>query len=115
MAEPTPFRRPIRWDHLRADEAEREIKRRAEDSANVVITTHAFDRVEQRSIVAADVYRILRTGHTDGIPQKAGEGEWKVVMVKRMPGTRLAGVVTAIASDDDQVVVVTVEWMDWLR
>jgi hypothetical protein len=41
--------------------------------------------------------------------------EWKVVVVKRMPGTREAGVVTLIAKDDNTLFVKTVQWMDWFR
>ncbi len=39
--------------------------------------------------------------------------EWKVIVRKRMPGTRDAGVVTLIATDADTLFVKTVEWMAW--
>jgi hypothetical protein len=93
MADPPPFRRPIRWKNLRADEAERIIRERAADRSNVIFSDHAFDRVEERSILSEDVYRILETGSVEGAPTFSA-GEWKAVMVKRMPGTRRAGVVT---------------------
>jgi hypothetical protein len=43
------------------------------------------------------------------------DGEWVVTMVRRMPGRREAGVVTALVQENDLLIVVTVEWMDWLR
>jgi hypothetical protein len=114
MAEPIPFRRPIRWAKLRADEAQGVIRERCKDTANVFIGEHAFDRVEERTITTEDVYRILETGHVDGDPIKEGE-EWKVIVVKRMPGTRKAGVVTLFAERDGALFVKTVQWMDWFR
>jgi len=61
-----------------------------------------------------EVYWILETGTVQGNPVKENSREWKVTVVKRMPGTREAGVVTLIAQDDDTLFVKTVEWMDWL-
>jgi hypothetical protein len=61
-----------------------------------------------------DVYWILETGTVQARPTKENSGEWKVIVVKRMPGTREAGVVTLIAQDDDTLFVKTVQWMDWL-
>jgi hypothetical protein len=115
MADPVPFRRPINWAKLRADQAQAIIRERAQTTANVVLGEHAFDRVELRSIVAEDVYWILQTGFAEGQPIYEENGEWKVVMVRRMPGCREAGIVTLIVSTDEEVFVKTVEWMDWIR
>lgn len=114
MADPIPFRRPVNWQALRAQDAERIVRERSKDTANVKLSLHAFDRIDQRSILADDVYDILRTGFIDGDP-RADEDAWVVVMTKRMPGTRQAGVVTLIMQDDATVFVKTVEWMDWTR
>lgn len=74
---------------------------------------HAFDRVEERSILQEDVYRILERGMVNDAPEYIEETkEWKVVVVKRMPGTREAGVVTLVVADDDTLFVKTVMWMD---
>lgn len=115
MADPVPFRRPINWAKLRADQAESIIRERAQVTAKVVIAEHAFERIDERSIVAEDVYWILQTGFAEGQPVYEGDGEWKVIMVRRMPGCREAGVVTLIVSTDEEVFVKTVEWMDWHR
>lgn len=115
MADPVPLQRPINWAKLRADQAERIIRGRAQTTVNVVIGEHAFDRIEERSIIAEDVYWILQTGFVEGEPTYEGNGEWKTVMVRRMPGCREAGVVTIIVSTDEEVFVKTVEWMDWSR
>jgi hypothetical protein len=42
-------------------------------------------------------------------------GDWKVIVVKRMPGTRKAGAVTLFTKDGKTLFVKTVEWMDWLK
>ncbi|HZT90268.1 MAG TPA: hypothetical protein VFA12_20175 [Stellaceae bacterium] len=115
MADPIPFKRPVNWARLRADQAEAIVRERAKTEVNVIFGDHAFDRIDDRSILAEDAYWILQTGFVEGQPEYVGEGEWKVIMVRRMPGCREAGVVTIIVSSNDEVFVKTVEWMDWLR
>ena len=115
MADPMPFRRPVHWDRLRADEAERIVRERAKDTRNIIIGTHAFDRIPERSILQEDVYRVLRSGYIDAQPERTGKGEWKAVVVRRMAGHREAGVVTIIFRDNDTLFVKTVEWMDTAR
>lgn len=108
--------RPIRWSQLRTDEAQREIKRRLA-IADPFVSPHAYDRLaereEQGSLNAVDMMNILRTGTISQAPVLESGG-WKVVMEKRMPGSRCAGVVTLIVHPGDDLEVWTVEWMDWL-
>ena len=115
MVDPIPFRRPINWARIRNDEAERLIRERAADTSKIRFSLHAYDRVAERSITQIDAIRILRTGHVEGNPQKNVEGEWEVTVVKRMPGTREAGVVTIVWRTKDELFVKTVEWMDFTR
>jgi hypothetical protein len=108
--------RPIRWDRLRTDEAEREIRRRLA-IASPAISVHAFDRSRERQeqgiLNTVDMISILRTGSVCEPPRREGNG-WKAVVEKRMPGSRRsAGVVTVIVIPGDDLEVVTVEWMDW--
>ncbi len=114
---PAPHR-PIRWDNLRTDEAERVIRERVQDTRNVIVGTHALQQVNERfgglSFTTEDIYWILETGAVSEPPTRENAREWKVIVVKRMPGTREAGVVTLIATDKDTLFVKTVEWMDWL-
>jgi hypothetical protein len=109
--------RPVRWSALRADEAERVVRKRAELSGFVGFSLHAFDRVEERTIIQADAMTILRQGHIEGAPELAANGvDWKVVVVRRMPGGREAGAVTVIYQPpSEELFVVTVEWMDTRR
>jgi hypothetical protein len=97
-----PPRRPIRWDNLRTDEAERVIRERVRDTDNVIIGNHALERVNERfgglSFTTEDIYWILETGSIPDRPTRENAREWKVIVVKRMPGTREAGVVTLIAT-----------------
>jgi len=117
MPEPVPLRRPIHWDRLRTDEAERIVRERVHDTDNVIIATHALQRLTERfgsaSFTAEDVYWILETGAILQQPTRENAREWKVIVVKRMPGTREAGVITLIAMDNEKHFVKTVEWMDW--
>jgi len=114
VTDPIPIRRSILWHKLRSDEAQRVIRERVADTNNVIFGEHAFDRVEERSITQGDAYWILEGGEVEGQPERVGE-EWKVVVVRRMPGTREAGVVTIFAKDSNELFVKTVEWMDWNR
>jgi len=72
-----PIKRPINWRKLRPDEAERIIKERASITSNVIITYHARERVEERSILQSDLYQILREGYVDEAPEKDVSGSYK--------------------------------------
>ena len=117
MADPIPFRRPTRWDNLRADEAERLVRQRVKDTGNVIFSRHALKRIRERlegyGFSTVDVLWILETGTIRDRPTREDAASWKVIVTKRMPGTRDAGVVTLIATEDDTLFVETVEWMDW--
>lgn len=115
--EPAKLVRPVRWSALRADEAERIIRERAATSGRVGFSLHAFDRVEERSITQVDAMSILRQGNIEGAPELAANGtDWKVTVVRRMPGGREAGAVTVIyRPPSEELFVVTVEWMDTRR
>ena len=115
MTEPVPLRRPVRWTDLRSDEAERTIREWAHDTSRIVITEHAFDRVDERgtdSLDAMTVYRVLQTGAVFGDPVMNERGHWQAIMAKRMPGGRDACVVTVIVRDDRTLIVRTVMWRD---
>lgn len=74
MTDPLPFRRPIRWASLRADEAERVIREWSRDTGRVLITAHALDRVGERAIGTPEVYRILQTGRCLADPARNERG-----------------------------------------
>lgn len=116
MATPIPFPRPVRWSELRSDEAERTIREWAQDTSRVLISDHAFDRLDERfdeqQIDTPTVYRILQNGQVFGDPTKNERGHWQATMVLRMPGGRDAGVVTVILKEDKKLIVRTVMWKD---
>ena len=114
MSNVTPFQRPINWSRLRADEAERIVRDRAQPdrTGQVVLTDHAWDRVGERDITRADVFRILREGRCHDPPSRNDNGDWQVIMTKRLAGQREAGAVTVIIHDKDMLVIRTVQWMD---
>lgn len=81
------------------------------------VAPHAFDRLSERGergiLNSVDMMRILREGTVRREPAKEERG-WKVIVEKRMPGTRDAGAVTLIVCPGEDIEVWTVEWMDWL-
>ncbi|MDR3448498.1 MAG: DUF4258 domain-containing protein [Alphaproteobacteria bacterium] len=107
-----PFQRPVSWKNLRPDEAERIIKARAQNTANIIFTTHAYERVDERDILQADVYRILREGYVDSPPEIDRHGGWQAIVKKRIRGGREAGIVSVIFKESDDIIVVTVMWVD---
>ena len=108
----TPFPRRIRWDQLSAADAEFIIRAWCpeDDTDKVIITDHAEDRILERGITQADVYRILREGFCDE-PKKNEKGQWQTIVSMRLKGSREAGVVTVIIEDKELLVVRTVQWM----
>lgn len=84
----------------------------AEDSRNVVITNHAEDRLIERDISDAMMFRVLRKGEIDGdISRGKKAGDWVVKITGCMLGSRDVGVVTAVVQNR-QLVIITVEWED---
>jgi len=96
-----------------AEAAERRIRESAMDSANVSVTTHALERMEERGLSTRDLYTILRTGYVDDIPKQDHDNQWTCKITLKMPGGRTAGVVTVILVDG-KLLIVTVEWEDGL-
>lgn len=110
MGDVTPLRRPINWDKLRSDEAEKVIRRRAETTGSIIYTDHFWER-EERDIVREDVADILRTGFCDE-PKRNEFGNWQVIVSKRLHGHREAAAVTVILEDEEKLLIRTVEWLD---
>jgi len=107
-----PFKRPVYWDSLRADEAENIIRERAEITRNIILTNHAEERMAERDILYNDMLDILRTGSVDCVQERNEQGDWTVMVSKRMRGTRNAGVITIILKETEGLVIRTVEWID---
>lgn len=96
---------------LTAAVAEKRIREIAQVTENVILGTHALERMLEREIFDADVYRVLRTGYVDEAPVQATNGEWKCKVVRKIRGDRSAGVVTIILLNG-KLFVKTVEWED---
>ena len=109
------FERPVRWEKPRMDELEKVIRSRSKQTENVIISDHAFDRVEERDITQQDVYNILRTGvvleNIENVSKQPNT--WKVQVMKALNGGyRQAIAVTLVVKDDDHLFVKTVMWRD---
>ena len=84
----------------------------ADESACVVLTTHALERMDERGILDVDVFRILRKGRLKGVIKPGNQsGDWVCTMADVIKGAREAGVVTAVVCNQ-RLVVITVEWED---
>lgn len=83
------------------------------DTSRVKLSRHALEQMEQRNIVARDVYRALQMGDPIG-PLKFGnnEGELKLTVTFQPRGMRNIGVVTLVVTEKERVFVKTVMWMD---
>ncbi len=77
--------------------AEAELHRRAINSANIIWTDHARERMEERGITSQDALRVLRKGTVADKPTSGKQdGEWVCKIVKPTLGIRDVGVITAI-------------------
>lgn len=98
---------------LTAAIAEKRIKLIAAVSDNIRWAVHALQRMEEREILDVDVLRILRDGMISGEPEETPRGgEWKCKMVRKLRGSREAGVVAIILRGSEFLLVKTVEWED---
>jgi len=87
------------------------IREIAQTTANVIFSTHALERMEEREILDIDVYRTLREGGMDEAPVAARPGEWKCKVTLKIRGGRTAGVMIIILRNG-KLFVKTVEWED---
>lgn len=90
----------------------RYIRNLAADSSNVILSTHAMERMTERDIADVEVFRILKEGTLGSDVERTSSGEWKLKLVKRLRGNRDAGVVTIILRNKRKLFVKTVEWED---
>ena len=84
----------------------------ARDSANVILSNHAMERMTERDILDIEVLKILRSGTLAGEPEQTSRGEWKLKLAMKLRGNREAGVVIIILRGDRMLLVKTVEWED---
>ena len=94
---------------LTAAVAEKRIREIAKTSENVILGTHARERMQEREILDVDVFRVLRNGYVDDPPELTDLGEWKCKITLKIRGGRTAGVVTIILHNG-RLLVKTVEW-----
>jgi len=92
----------------------RRIRALAAKSENVLFTDHALAQMEAREIFDGDVLTIYRSASSSikgDVKKGKGNGEYHCKVVRRIRGTREAGVVTIILPSD-KLLVLTVEWED---
>lgn len=91
--------------------AQKRIRGIAKDSENVILGKHARKRMIERSILDADLFRVLREGYVDDEPRKTKNGEWQCKVTLKLKGERIAGAITIILHNG-KLFVKTVEWED---
>ena len=96
---------------LTAAVAEKRIRQIALVTENVILGTHALERMAEREIFDVDVFRALRLGYVDEPPEQPAQNEWKCKVTLKIRGRRTAGVVTIILQNA-KLSVKTVEWED---
>lgn len=96
---------------MTAKQAEAAVRALALDSAKIIVTDHAVERMEDRGFDDTDLFRVLEQGNVMDPPSRTQHGDWKCKVVKRLRGTRDTGVVTVIARND-RLIIVTMEWED---
>lgn len=97
--------------HLDNAEATRIVRLRAKESANVIFTFHAEDRMDERGISRLDIERVLLEGTGSSLVRNEKD-EWQITMKKKTKGSREIGAVTVILSNEDKIIVKTVMWID---
>jgi len=96
---------------MSAQQAESLVRRLSAESRRVILSDHAKERMEERDIDGIDLRRILKEGYVSESPFINEKGHWQCKVVKRLPGRREAGAVTAIEFEEE-LVIITVEWED---
>ena len=96
---------------LTAAVAEKRIQQFALVTENVILGAHALERMAEREIFDVDVFRVLRSGYVDEIPEQTAQNEWKCKVTLKIRGGRTAGVITIILQSS-KLFVKTVEWED---
>ena len=70
-----------------------EIKRIAEDSANIVLLHHGKQRARQRRITRPQIEACIRKGYVEEGPFVNPHGNWQVTMCRRVAGEEVRCVI----------------------
>jgi len=93
---------------LTKQQATARIREIAQDSRNVIITTHAKTRMGERKISRQMVFECLRHGRIERQPEpNIMKGSLECLMEHHVAGETI-GVVAAIPEDNPGIIVVTV-------
>ena len=83
------------------------------DTSRINFSAHALERMDERGIVARDVYRTLQIGEPyGGVERGKNEEEIKLTISFQPRGMREIAVVTVSVIEGERVLVKTVMWRD---
>ncbi|MFC3180902.1 DUF4258 domain-containing protein [Cypionkella sinensis] len=104
---------PQKAGNLRRPEAfTRVVRFLAQESSQVIITTHAEERMYERGITTKMLFDTLRKGVLVGNVEEAKKaGDYQGKIAAQMPNRRHVGVVTVV-KQGEKLIIVTVEWED---
>ncbi|MBI5912643.1 MAG: DUF4258 domain-containing protein [Betaproteobacteria bacterium] len=68
--------------------AQKRIREIAQKTENVILGTHARERMSEREILDIDVFRVLREGYVDDAPELTERNEWKCKIALKIKGGR---------------------------
>lgn len=98
------FERP-----LTPEEATNRIREIASDSANVLVATHAQERMEERDFTMRDLLELLRNGYVDDEAQYNAEKNEYKYKITRVVDSRTAAAITVILNNQ-RLLIVTIMW-----
>jgi hypothetical protein len=77
-------------------EAERRVRKIAQNSGRVLFGVDATKEMIERDTTDAQCLEVLRAGSADGNPFQTATGEWQCTMKKSLKGGRVLGVVVVL-------------------
>lgn len=84
------------------------VRRNAKDSARVVFTFHALERMSERSVSDREVHDCLRLGVIERPPRRDGHRGTLLCTMEHFGAGRNLAVVVALDEEDPNLLVVTV-------
>lgn len=94
---------------LTPEEATNKIREIATDSANVSVTMHTQERMEERDFTMRDLLELLRNGYVDDEAQYNAEKNEYKYKIARVIDSRTAAAITVIL-DNQRLLIITIMW-----
>jgi hypothetical protein len=87
---------------------EQHIRQTSRDVANIVITKHAHARMQQRGVLAREIFQCLQQGRLDMAPEEDLRTGHLVCRMQRYGTARNVAVCVGLDDDNPKLLVITV-------